>query len=118
MGHAHLQEYHIRVKESEIVAWIGEFGDEGSREAGPLTQSYVLIQAEEGRAVEIANTISGIPGVVQAEEVAGPYDIVVRAEARSADELSRLVEEQIRPVEGVVRIVNAPTATVPGFNWT
>ena len=46
-----------------------------------VVQAYILIQTEVGRAADVATRIGQIAGVTQAEDVTGPYDVIVRAEA-------------------------------------
>ena len=46
-----------------------------------MVQAYILIQTEVGKAAQVASTISEITGVTKAEDVTGPYDVIVRAEA-------------------------------------
>jgi DNA-binding Lrp family transcriptional regulator len=57
----------------------------------PVVTAYILIQTEVGKAAQVAKEIVEIKGVQQAEAVAGPYDVIVHAEARNIDELSKLV---------------------------
>jgi len=45
--------------------------------------AYVLIQTEVGKAAQVASTINGIDGVTKAEDVTGPYDVIVRAGGRT-----------------------------------
>ncbi|GGO65137.1 Lrp/AsnC family transcriptional regulator [Nonomuraea cavernae] len=73
-----------------------------------MVQAYILIQTEVGKAASVAREISGIPGVTQAEDVTGPYDVIVRAEARNVDELGKLVVAQIQAVEGITRTLTCP----------
>ncbi|SEM36736.1 Lrp/AsnC family transcriptional regulator [Streptacidiphilus jiangxiensis] len=73
-----------------------------------MVQAYILIQTEVGKSSNVAEVISGIPGVVQAEDVTGPYDVIVRAEAESVDDLGRLVVAQIQQVEGITRTLTCP----------
>ena len=73
-----------------------------------MVQAYILIQTEVGKASAVAETISGVPGVVQAEDVTGPYDVIVRAEAETVDELGRLVVARIQRVEGITRTLTCP----------
>ena len=54
-----------------------------------MVQAYILIQTEVGKASTVAEAIAKIPGVIQAEDVTGPYDVIVRAEADTVDELGR-----------------------------
>jgi DNA-binding Lrp family transcriptional regulator len=73
-----------------------------------VVQAYILIQTEVGKAALVAQAISGIKGVTQAEDVTGPYDVIVRAEARNVDELGRLVVAKVQSVEGITRTLTCP----------
>ncbi|MBG0832333.1 MULTISPECIES: Lrp/AsnC family transcriptional regulator [Planomonospora] len=73
-----------------------------------MVQAYILIQTEVGKAASVASEISAISGVTQAEDVTGPYDVIVRAEARNVDELGKLVVAQIQAVEGITRTLTCP----------
>ena len=56
-----------------------------------MVQAYILVQTEVGKAADVAKEIAKITGVTQAEDVTGPYDVIVRAEADNVDDLGRLV---------------------------
>jgi DNA-binding Lrp family transcriptional regulator len=73
-----------------------------------MVQAYILIQTEVGKAADVAREISGIQGVTLAEDVTGPYDVIVRAEANNVDELGKLVVAQIQSVEGITRTLTRP----------
>ncbi len=73
-----------------------------------MVQAYILIQTEVGKAASVAKAISELPGVAQAEDVTGPYDVIVRAEARNVDELGKLVVAKIQGVEGITRTLTCP----------
>jgi DNA-binding Lrp family transcriptional regulator len=70
--------------------------------------AYVLIQTEVGKAAEVTRTLAGIEGVVLAEDVTGPYDVIARTEAESIDELGRLVVSHIQLIEGITRTITCP----------
>lgn len=70
--------------------------------------AYILIQTEVGRAASVAQEIAELPGVTMAEDVTGPYDVIVRAEAASVDELGRLVVAKIQGVTGITRTLTCP----------
>ncbi len=73
-----------------------------------VVQAYILIQTEVGRAAEVARAIGAIGGVTLADDVTGPYDVIVRAEAPSVDELGRQVLAQVQSVPGISRTVTCP----------
>ena len=73
-----------------------------------MVQAYILVQTEVGKAAEVAVRIAPISGVTQAEDVTGPYDVIVRAEAENVDDLGRLVVAQIQAVSGITRTLTCP----------
>lgn len=73
-----------------------------------MVHAYILVQTEVGRAAQVAATIDGIPGVLQAEDVTGPYDVIVRAEADNVDDLGKLVVARIQSVPGITRTLTCP----------
>jgi DNA-binding Lrp family transcriptional regulator len=70
--------------------------------------AYILIQTEVGKAAAVASRIAELPGVTSAEDVTGPYDVIVRAEASSVDELGKLVVANVQGVEGITRTLTCP----------
>jgi len=70
--------------------------------------AYVLIQTEVGRAEKVASAARELPGVLAADNVAGPYDVIVKTEADSLDELGQLVASAIQNVEGITRTFTCP----------
>ncbi len=73
-----------------------------------VVQAYILIQTEVGKAAAVAREIAELKGVTQAEDVTGPYDVIVRAEAKTVDELGKLVVARIQAVEGITRTLTCP----------
>ncbi len=73
-----------------------------------VVQAYILIQAEVGKAAQVVKEIKDIGGVTDAEDVTGPYDVIVRAEAANVDELGKLVVAKIQAVEGITRTLTCP----------
>ena len=71
-------------------------------------EAYVLIQAEVGKAAEVATSCGKIAGVISAEDVTGPYDCIVRATAETVDELGKLVVSAIQGVHGITRTLTCP----------
>ena len=73
-----------------------------------MVQAYILIQTEVGKAAQVAKEVAVIKGVTQAEDVTGPYDVIVRAEARNVDDLGKLVVAKIQAVDGITRTLTCP----------
>ena len=73
-----------------------------------MVSAYILIQTDVGHAAEVTHALTAIPGVVSAEDVSGPYDVIVRAEARSVDVLGHDVVAKIQAVDGITRTLTCP----------
>ena len=73
-----------------------------------MVTAYILIQTEVGKAAEVATSIAQIKGVTLAEDVTGPYDVIVRAEARNVDDLGKLVVARVQAVDGITRTLTCP----------
>lgn len=71
-------------------------------------EAYILIQTEVGKAALVAAAASAVAGVKSAEDVTGPYDVIVRASAETVDELGKLVVSAIQSVEGITRTLTCP----------
>jgi DNA-binding Lrp family transcriptional regulator len=76
--------------------------------SGQQVNAYILIQTEVGMAAAVANEIANIPGVTTAEDVTGPYDVIVRAEAATVDDLGKLVVAKVQAVSGITRTLTCP----------
>ena len=77
-----------------------------------MVQAYILIQTEVGKAASVAAAIQDIAGVTQAEDVTGPYDVIVRAEAGDMDELGKLVVARVQSVDGITRTLTCPVVNL------
>jgi len=73
-----------------------------------MVQAYILVQTEVGKAADVATSIGKITGVMHADDVTGPYDVIVRAEADNVDDLGKLVVAQIQGVAGITRTLTCP----------
>jgi DNA-binding Lrp family transcriptional regulator len=70
--------------------------------------AYILIQTGPGKAATVAAALRGLPGVVEAASLAGPYDVIARAQAREIDELAKLISSRVQALEGVRRTMTCP----------
>ena len=70
--------------------------------------AYVLIQTEVGKAASVATSVSNIDGVRTAEDVTGPYDVIVRVEADTMDDVAKTVVSRIQMVDGISRTLTCP----------
>lgn len=73
-----------------------------------VVHAYILVQTDVGRSAEVARRIREVEGVTLAEDVTGPYDVIVRAEAADVDALGRMVATQVQSLEGITRTLTCP----------
>ncbi len=74
-------------------------------------KAYVLVQTATN-AAHVARELRGIEGVETAEDVSGPYDVIVEILADDMDRIGQLVVTRIQAVEGITRTLTCP---VPQF---
>ncbi len=74
--------------------------------------AYILIQTEVGKASSVVQACRNLSGVVQADDVTGPYDVILKAESASIDELGRMVVSQIQLVDGITRTLTCPVVNL------
>jgi DNA-binding Lrp family transcriptional regulator len=77
-----------------------------------VVQAYILIQTDVGKAAEVAREIAQVKGVTLAEDVTGPYDVIVRAEAKNVDELGKLVVSRVQSLDGITRTLTCPVVHI------
>ena len=77
-----------------------------------MVHAYILVQTEVGRAAAVAKEIGAIAGVLSAEDVTGPYDVIVRAEADDVDSLGKLVVARVQGVQGITRTLTCPVVNL------
>ncbi|MGY4967437.1 Lrp/AsnC ligand binding domain-containing protein [Streptomyces sp. 900105245] len=74
--------------------------------------AYILIQTEVGKARMIAERIRALDGVIAAEDVTGPYDVIVYAQAHTIDNLGCMVVAHVQHVDGVRRALTCPVVHI------
>jgi DNA-binding Lrp family transcriptional regulator len=75
-------------------------------------RAYILIQTEVGKAASVATEVRLVEGVVGADDVTGPYDVIVRAEAGDLDELGRTVVSRVQMIDGITRTLTCPVINI------
>ncbi len=73
-----------------------------------MIAAYILIQAGPGTAATVAAALRGLPGVSQVACLAGPCDVIARAQARDIGELAKLVTSRVQALGGVRRTMTCP----------
>ena len=75
-------------------------------------QAYILIQTEVGKSSSVTKSVTAIAGVTIAESVTGPYDVIMRAEAASMDDLGKSVLAKVQAIPGITRTLTCPVTSL------
>jgi DNA-binding Lrp family transcriptional regulator len=68
-----------------------------------VTHAIVLIEADRSALGTLGGELADIDGVAEAYSVTGEWDFVAILRLREADQLARIVTEQLSQLAGVVR---------------
>jgi DNA-binding Lrp family transcriptional regulator len=71
-------------------------------------EAYVLVQTEVGAAADVSDEMGALEGVLFAEALTGPYDVIARVQTENVDALGKLVVSHIHLVGGVTRTLTCP----------
>lgn len=66
-------------------------------------KAYILIETETGQAEAVAKMLQGKPGVMAADVVTGPYDVIAVLQGKDANDVARAVIYEIQAVKGISR---------------
>ncbi|UCC66326.1 MAG: Lrp/AsnC ligand binding domain-containing protein [Deltaproteobacteria bacterium] len=66
-----------------------------------MIKAYILVSLVPGLEANTMPQISALPGVQDTDLVFGRWDVVVQVQAKNIPELSRMVINQIRGLQGV-----------------
>lgn len=75
-------------------------------------RAFILIQTEVGRSGQVAAEVSQIDGVLSADDVTGPYDVIAQAEAPSVDDLGKMVVSRVQMIDGITRTLTCPVVNL------
>ena len=70
-------------------------------------RAYILIQTVTN-AAHVAREIRELEGIESADDVSGPYDVIVRLTASDMDDLGKSVVTRIQAIEGISRTLTCP----------
>lgn len=73
-----------------------------------MAEAFILIQTGVGRAEVVAKQLATVAGVLSAEYVTGPYDVVVRVRADPTGLANVL--SSVQAVDGITRTLTCPIA--------
>ena len=67
-------------------------------------KAYLLIDAEKGQSSSVVLALGQNPGVLSADVVWGPHDVIAIVEADDIEQLMHLVQSNISLIDGITHI--------------
>lgn len=81
------------------------------RQEQPLgTSAYILIEVQVGRTTDVLRSLRRLDGVVSADVVTGPYDVIALISAPNMAAVADLVTGLVQGVPGVLKTITCVTA--------
>jgi DNA-binding Lrp family transcriptional regulator len=71
------------------------------REGMAMSKAYVLIGTDPSKTKVIVTQLREIPGIREVNEVIGPYDVVAEVDIREMSDMTTILRQKIRSIEGV-----------------
>lgn len=65
--------------------------------------SYIFIEAQAGKPLDIAKRIRKLPGVKFANAITGLYDVIAYVEVERMEEMGPFITERIHRIPGVIK---------------
>jgi hypothetical protein len=76
-----------------------------------MIEAFVLVQVDVTVGRRVGDEIARIHGVQLAQVVTGPYDVIVRSEADTMEDLGTLIDA-VQKIRGVTRTLTCPIIRV------
>ncbi|MBI4338030.1 MAG: Lrp/AsnC ligand binding domain-containing protein [Chloroflexi bacterium] len=67
-----------------------------------MVKAYVMVTVDSAHTKEVVKALRQNPRLKEVSEVLGPFDIVVVLEAAGIEQVSSVLREDIRPLNGVL----------------
>ena len=68
-------------------------------------RAHVLIEADSGRVTAVLAALRAIDGVISADAVTGPYDVIATVQVADSRNIGRIVMHEIHHIDGIKRTI-------------
>lgn len=68
---------------------------------GYLITAIILVQTDNERHDQVVEALSEVPEITEVYGILGEYDLFLKVWSRSLDDLNTLINDQMRPIEGI-----------------
>jgi len=68
--------------------------------------AYVLVEGAPGKNIKnVRDQIRNIKGVISAELITGPYDVIVQIQGKDMNDLTQIVTDKLLAIKGVGKTI-------------
>ena len=71
------------------------------------TKAYLFVETSPGKSQAVVASMRQLPGVIMADAVTGPYDVIAVVQGGHVNDIGRLVLNDIHGQDGVVRTLTS-----------
>jgi len=68
---------------------------------GYMVTAIILVQTDNERHDQVVEALALVPEITEVYEILGEYDLFLKLWSRSLDDLNALINDRIRPIEGI-----------------
>jgi DNA-binding Lrp family transcriptional regulator len=72
--------------------------------------------SKRGKAASVLEGLRSLEGVIDAQMVTGPYDVIARVRLADLHDLDVLLSARVRPLDGVLRVLASPVVPSRGLS--
>lgn len=72
-------------------------------------KAFILIETGVGETKGVVSKLRQMTGVISADTVTGPYDVIAVVELESLNDIGELIESKIHPIAGISRTITCLT---------
>jgi DNA-binding Lrp family transcriptional regulator len=73
-----------------------------------MIDAFILLQAEQGKVASVLERMRSLEGMIDAQMVTGPYDVIARVRLADLNELDFLLTVRVKTLDGVLRALPSP----------
>ena len=70
------------------------------------TKAYILMETTVGKTESVVKSLRRMPGVIAADAVTGPYDVIAIIQGSDANSVGKLVLNDIHGTDGVEKTMS------------
>lgn len=80
-------------------------------------EAFVFVQTKHGHSADVLERVRSLEGVIDAQMVTGPYDVIPRVRLADLQDLDALLATRVRTLERLLRTLASPIVSDQVACW-